>query len=189
MKKTSLILTVFASILLLTSCVNTKDFSISNPDIKKLTYKAQELMNKEDYLGAIARLESVKDLNPNLPEIHYNLGVAYYRTAQYEKAVDSLENALKLNKNLKDAYFTLAVVYEEMAVKESETTKQVKDDREKSGESSAKIKEYYEKAKENFAFYKDLTGISEDTEKVEGKIKEFDEKIEKISENLIYTNH
>jgi len=44
---------------------------ISNPDVQTLNQRAVELMNSGDVKGAIARLESINDLNPNFPQNHY----------------------------------------------------------------------------------------------------------------------
>jgi tetratricopeptide (TPR) repeat protein len=43
----------------------------------ELNQKAQVLMATGDYAGAIARLESAHDLNPNEPKTTYNLALAY----------------------------------------------------------------------------------------------------------------
>ncbi|OGI01114.1 MAG: hypothetical protein A2104_01280 [Candidatus Melainabacteria bacterium GWF2_32_7] len=91
---------------------------ISNPDIQTLNQKAAELMNSGDVKGAIARLESINDLNPDFPQNHYNLGVAYYKNEEYEKSIDSLKQAISLDKNIPDAYYTIGLAYQDMAKKE-----------------------------------------------------------------------
>ena len=48
--------------------------------------------------------------NPNEPENHYNLGLAYFSAAQNAKAKDELELAVKLDKNFFDAYIGLALI-------------------------------------------------------------------------------
>jgi len=91
---------------------------ISNPDVQTLNQRAVELMNSGDVKGAIARLESINDLNPNFPQNNYNLGVAYYKNEEYEKSVESLKLAISLDKNIADAYYTIGLAYQDMAGKE-----------------------------------------------------------------------
>ena len=93
---------------------------ISNPDVQTLNQKAVELMNSGDVKGAISRLESINDLNPDFPQNHYNLGVAYYKNEEYEKSIDSLKQAISLDKNLVDAYYTIGLAYQDIAGKEIE---------------------------------------------------------------------
>ena len=91
---------------------------ISNPDVQTLNQRAVELMNTGDVKGAIARLESINDLNPNFPQNHYNLGVAYYKNQEYEKSIESLKQALSLDKKIADAYYTIGLAYQDLAGKE-----------------------------------------------------------------------
>lgn len=93
---------------------------ISNPDVQTLNQKAVELMNSGDVKGAIARLESINDLNPNFPQNHYNLGVAYYKNEEYKKSIESLKQAISLDKNIADAYYTIGLAYQDIAGKEIE---------------------------------------------------------------------
>ncbi len=95
----------------LVSCTNI----ISNPDIQTLNNRAAELMASGDIKGAIARLESINDLNPNFPQTHYNLGVAYYKDEQYEKSIESLQKAVSIDKNIADAYYTIGLAYSSIA--------------------------------------------------------------------------
>lgn len=180
-KRIFFVLTVILSTLFLTSCVN--NLSLSNPDIEKLTQKAQQFMQKGDFKGAIGRLESINDLNPDLPENNYNLGIAYYKTDQYEKAVKSLQKAIELDKNLKDAYYTLAVVYEEIALQKTENLKEINNDEEKV-DLFVKISQNYKKARDNYLLYLNFVGITEEREQLINKLKEFNTKIEEIAQKL-----
>src|SRR3990172_4257988 len=49
--------------------------------------------------------------NPDEPENHYNLGLAYFGAGQNERAKDELELAAKLDKNFFDAYIGLALIF------------------------------------------------------------------------------
>ncbi len=164
-----------------TSCG--KNFSISNPDIQKLTEKAQQLMQEGEFNAAIGRLESINDLNPGLAENNYNLGIAYYKTNQYEKALDSLQKAIVLDNRLKDAYYTLAVIYEEIALKNAEAAEKIEKEEEKI-KLLARIKQNYIDAKENYVSYIDLIGLSEERKQVLEKIEEFNEKIKGLDREL-----
>jgi tetratricopeptide (TPR) repeat protein len=181
-EKIILILAVFVSVLLTTSCE--KNLSLSNPDVQKLSQKAQKLVNEGDFQGAIGRLESINDLNPNLAENHYNLGIAYYKNDQYEKAVSSLKKALDLNKELKDAYYTLAVIHEEIALEKTEELKETADNKEAKVNALIKITQHYKYAKDNFVSYLKFISLTPEREQILRKIKEFSEEIEKKSEQL-----
>jgi len=113
MKKLKLLL-LLALTPFLVSCTKV----ISNPDVQTLNQRAVELMNTGDVKGAIARLESINDLNPNFPQNHYNLGVAYYKNQEYEKSIESLKQALSLDKKIADAYYTIGLAYQDLAGKE-----------------------------------------------------------------------
>lgn len=169
--------------LLFTTSCGTK-LSISNLSIQKLTNKAQKLMQAGDFEGAIGRLESINDLNPNLAENHYNLGIAYYKTDEKQKAVNSLEKAIILDEGLKDAYYTLAVIYEEFALANMEKLEKTGNDKEKKVNLLIKIMDDYGKARENFVIYTNRTDSSTEKEKVNKKIQEFSKEIEKTNNKL-----
>lgn len=87
----------------------------SNIDVQTLNNKAAELMSKGDIDGAISRLESIQDLNPNFPQTNYNLGIAYKEKKDYNKALNYLEKAIKLNPKMYQAHIAVSVIAEEMA--------------------------------------------------------------------------
>lgn len=53
----------------------------------ELNQKAQMLMQAGDTAGAIARLESAHDLEPNEPNTSYNLALAYQSMGNYDQAI------------------------------------------------------------------------------------------------------
>ena len=181
-EKTGLIMAILISTVLTTSC--DKNLSLSNPDVEKLSQKAEKLMQEGDFQGAIGRLESINDLNPNLAKNHYNLGIAYYKNDQYEKAVNSLKKAIDLDKNLKDAYYTLAVIHEEIALREVEKLEKTAGDKEKELNGLTKIVENYKQAKDNFVSYLNFVGLTPERERILLKIEELKREIEKNSEKL-----
>ena len=90
-----------------TACVN-------NLAIQELNNKAQEYINKGDTESAICRLEASLELDANVFETRYNLGVAYLNSRQYDKAVDSIKKAIELKPDFADTYYSLAIAIDEI---------------------------------------------------------------------------
>ncbi len=55
--------------------------------IAELNQKAQVMMQSGDYAGAVARLESAHDLEPEEPNTAYNLGMAYQSMGRFDQAI------------------------------------------------------------------------------------------------------
>jgi len=182
---------------LLVSCTK----FISNPDIQTLNEKAAELMNSGDIKGAIARLESINDLNPNFPQTNYNLGVAYYKNGEYEKSIESLKQALSLDKNIADAYYTIGLAYQDLAGQEIE--KLDKPDNEKSvnnketntseiseekklskPEILTLIVDNLKNSKDYYTQYTNLATTPEEKERINQEIQNIDQDIKKFEEKL-----
>lgn len=162
------------SIVLLTSCS-----TLSNLDIQKLNYKANELMSAGNIDGAIARLESINDLNPGFPQTHYNLGVAYHKKGDYQKAVDELNKAISLKNNFSEAYYTLGVINEELALAEIDKSKT-----KQKSDNTEIILSYFNFSKSNFNKYIELSPSAEDADSVKSKIESLDTDIEKYQKML-----
>lgn len=113
MKKYLLILAVFIIAVSTSACALNRS-TLSKPDVYKLNQKASEYMSLGDYDSAIARLTSINDLDPNHPEVYYNLGVAYIKKEDYPKAVEALNNAVALKPDFAEAYYSLGVAYESL---------------------------------------------------------------------------
>ena len=116
MKRIILLTTILFISVLSTACVN-------NLAIQELNNKAQEFMNKGDTNSAICRLEASLDLDSNVFETRYNLGVAYLNAKEYEKSIDSLKKAIELNPNFTDTYYSLAIAIDEKNYNEIESIK------------------------------------------------------------------
>ncbi|MDD3014543.1 MAG: tetratricopeptide repeat protein [Candidatus Gastranaerophilales bacterium] len=164
------IILIFISIILVTSC--------SNLDIQKLNNKANLLMKAGDIDGAISRLESINDLNPNFPQTHYNLGIAYNKKRQYDKAISSLQEALRLKNDFADAYYTLAVICEEKAL--SLIDKNKKPDK----NTVLIINDNFKKSQIAYIQYLKLTKDSSDTEAIKNKIEFLNADIQKYDAML-----
>lgn len=192
MKKIKL-LAVLVIMPFLVSCTKV----ISNPDIQTLSNKASELMNSGDIKGAISRLESINDLNPNFPQNNYNLGVAYYKDQEYDKAINSLKRAIDLDKNLTDAYYTIALAYESIAqnLKDSLDNKSQKNTESKQTDSvevseekvlskteiEAKIIDSLKNSKDYYSQYIALINNNDDIERINTEIENIDSEIKSIS--------
>ena len=173
--KKFLLLTIFSGLLFLNGCVK----NISNVDIQTLNQKASEYMEKGEYDKAIARLESILDLNADFPETHYNLGIAYYQSNDYEKALASLNEAISRKEKFADAYYSRAVVYEDWAYSliEGESIEQGKLKAEATKEDKELSIEYLKKAKEDFEKYLELKKDAKDKDDVHEKIIQIENKL------------
>jgi len=100
--------------LLCTACIN-------NLAIQELNQNGKQYLEKGDYDAAIARFQSSVDLDENLFESRYNLGVAYINKKDYEKAIQELKIANTLNPNSADCVYSYAVALESEGLKIEET--------------------------------------------------------------------
>lgn len=164
----------------------------SNIDVQILNNKAAELMNKGDIDGAISRLESIQDLNPNFPQTNYNLGIAYKEKKDYNKALNYLEKAIKLNPKMYQAHIALSVIAEEMATQilNKEIDKLQKQNPNKTinyldlnlnEEPRQRIIRYFTIAKSGLEDFIKYSPATKDNQEYNQKIKEFDQYISKFS--------
>lgn len=166
--------------------------SCSNLDVQKLNNKASELMQQGDIDGAIARLESIQDLNPNFPQTNYNLGLAYKEKQDLERAVKYLERSIHLKPDFYQAHISLSVINEELADQlissELEKLQEQKpndsftvDDIELTVEQKQKLYNYYKKARASIEAYLQTAPAVEGKNGLEEKMKEYDSFILKYS--------
>lgn len=164
----------------------------SNLDIQTLNNKAAQLMAQGDIDGAIARLQSIQDLNPNFPQTNYNLGIAYKEKKNLDKSQQYLERAVQLKPNLYQAHLALSVVYEELADKliQSEMTKLGKENQDTilsteniifATEQREKLYNYYNKAKLHLEDYLKYSPAKEDNEALKSKLNQYEDNINKYS--------
>lgn len=64
----------------------------------ELNQKAQVMMQSGDYAGAVARLESAHDLEPDEPNTTYNLGMAYQAMGRFDQAIGMFTQVLDKSK-------------------------------------------------------------------------------------------
>ena len=171
MKKV-LIMMMFAMLVFLNGC----DLNLSNLDVQKLSNKAAEYMQAGEYDKAASRLEAIIELNPDLPETYYNLGVAYYNLEDYEKSVHAFSDALIRNPEMPDAYYSRAVAHEDLAYA-------ILDGKDKGEDytpteiDSNLATEYLQNAKADFENYLRFKKDADDAKEVQDKIAQIEKKL------------
>jgi len=90
-------------------------FLIENPKSFQMWLLQGNARQKlEDYEGAISSYEKALELNDKSPDVHTNIGVAYFNSGDIEKAYKTLKKATKLNEYYSPAhYFTGNIEYAE----------------------------------------------------------------------------
>jgi tetratricopeptide (TPR) repeat protein len=88
----------------------TEDYSVDS-EIREEFQRAVALLKQERYDDAIMLLRAVTGKTSKFSGPYINLGIAYIKTDELEKAEGSLNKALKLNKQHPAANNELALVY------------------------------------------------------------------------------
>lgn len=114
MKKAIFIVAILFVAVISTACIN-------NIAVQELNNAAEVAMTKGDYDDAIKKLEASLDLDCNMYETYYNLGVAYIEARQFDKAINALEKSIKLNSKYPENYYSLAIAQEAFADEMSDT--------------------------------------------------------------------
>lgn len=170
--KKSVISMLFVSMLFLSGC----DLNLSNFDVQKLSIKANEYMQSGEYDKAAGRLEAIIELNPDLPETYYNLGVAYYHMEDYDKSVKAFTDAIIRKPIMADAYYSRGVANEDLAY--SILDGKDKDENYKpTEEDSVVATEYLQNAKADFENYLKYKKDADDTKEVQEKIAQIEKKL------------
>ena len=73
--------------------------------------RAMHLLGQEQYEDGIALLLEVAEASPHVTTVHINLGIAYGRVNDLERAESSIERALELNPHHPVALNELGIVY------------------------------------------------------------------------------
>ena len=72
--------------------------------------RAIEYWEQNRFEEAIAQWEEIVRKDPNLAEIHYNLGSAYMNQGKTESAIEAFKRALSVDPTLTEAYNKLGVI-------------------------------------------------------------------------------
>lgn len=184
MKKAIFIVTILFVAVISTACIN-------NMAVQELNNSAKIYMEKGDYDAAIERLESSIELDGNIYETHYNLGVAYISAKKYDKAIDSLNRALKLNSKYVNTYYTLAVALEKHADSMVDTEDYIKTEGSEEPQhidtyknlSDEQTEEMIEEYLSSIAYYKkylEMINSSQQSEEVNAHIAEIGKVLTKL---------
>ena len=76
---------------------------------------ALAFMQKKQYQSAIHQWQQLLALNPEIAEVHVNLGFSLYELGKYKAAIDSFNQAMDINSYQLNAYYGLAICYEKTA--------------------------------------------------------------------------
>ena len=66
---------------------------------------------QEDYRGAVRQYLAAIELDEEISEVHYNLGLSYYRIGEWELAAQSLDQARRITPKRPEIHYNLALVY------------------------------------------------------------------------------
>ena len=75
---------------------------------------AMRLLERGEYDSGIALLADVTEAAPDVTSLHIDLGIAYGRVGDLERAEDSIKNALQLNPRHPVAHNELGILYRKM---------------------------------------------------------------------------
>ena len=169
----SLISILFVAMLFLGGC----SLNLSNLDVQKLNNAAAEYMKAGEYDKAASRLEAIVELNPDLPETYYNLGIAYYHMEEFEKAVRAFSDALIREPVMADAYYSRAIAHEDLSYSILDGGEDKDENYKPTEEASNLAMEYLQNAKADFENYLKYKKDADDIKEVMEKISQIEKKI------------
>jgi Flp pilus assembly protein TadD len=82
-----------------------------SPDVRAEYESAVRLLEGQQYEQGIGALVKVIEAAPNVTAVHIDLGIAYARSGELDKAEESFKKALQLNPRHPIAYNELGMVY------------------------------------------------------------------------------
>lgn len=86
-------------------------------EVHRLFKESHDLLEAKRALDARFLLEKAEALEPNSPEIHYNLGMAYHNSGNLPKAIEEFQLALKLKPDMTDAMLNIGSSYQALGQK------------------------------------------------------------------------
>jgi tetratricopeptide (TPR) repeat protein len=82
--------------------------------VQRYSDEGQSALSSGDYAGAERAFEKLRDLEPEIAEVHANLGLIYFEERKFDQAVPALRQALKLKPNLVKSSSLLAMSLSEL---------------------------------------------------------------------------
>ena len=82
--------------------------------IEKYSAEGQQALAQGRYSEAEAAFEKLRELEPEVAEVHANLGAIYFQEGKYDSAVSALRQALKLKPALPKTSALLAMSLSEL---------------------------------------------------------------------------
>ncbi len=182
MKKILLLFTILSFSVITTACIN-------NLAIKELNNKAESYLDKGDVQTAICRLKSSLDLDNEVFQTHYNLAVAYNSLGEYDASVEELNKTIELKPDFADAYYAMAIAKEALAYKI------IEENQDENGNplelTPELISEFNNSAADTIETYNQYLAKkpnAQDTNQVNEKINELNQKIKEYTEILDQQN-
>jgi tetratricopeptide (TPR) repeat protein len=86
------------------------------PEIERFSRQAEQALAAKDWDSARRALEELARLEPGVPEVHANLGLAYYSQGHIFEAARAFERALALNPRLTQAKLMLGLCDAELGL-------------------------------------------------------------------------
>ncbi|MGA1841086.1 MAG: tetratricopeptide repeat protein [bacterium] len=75
--------------------------------------KGKNLFIEGKMKAALEEFNAFAQIEPDSPEVHYNLGLTYYELDKYSEAIGEYQKAIRLKPDLAEAYFNMGVVYDQ----------------------------------------------------------------------------
>ncbi len=172
MKKVLLLITILSISVLTTACIN-------NFAVKELNSKAESYMDKGDTEMAICRLKSSLDLDNSIYQTHYNLAIAYNNISNYEGVINEAKKVLELKPDFYDALYLMAVAKEAIAY---QTIEIVENPYDLSAEQIADFNDKASDAVDTYNKYLVNKPNAPETEQINNKIVELNNKIKEYTD-------
>ncbi len=184
MKKFFLLLFILFASFSCTACIN-------NLAIQELNQIGKNYLDKGDFDNAIARFQSSIDLDENVFESNYNLGIAFYQKNDYKNSVTFLKKAVQIQPENPLGYYSLALALADGWSAYKQSAINMTDDIEASNQNTVSdnkndILNEIENANEAikmFENYLKLSSNPDDKTRVEDRIEELKRDIEIVKED------
>lgn len=82
--------------------------------VQRYSDEGQSALSSGDYAGAERAYEKLRDLEPEIAEVHANLGLIYFEERKFDQAVPALRHAVKLKPSLVKSASLLAMSLSEL---------------------------------------------------------------------------